>query len=176
MKRCSFRFVFACHLVIVMAAGAVNGQDSGYIVGWGTRVMVAPSALHGIVAVSAGGSQSLALKSDGTIMAWGDNTLLQCAVPSPNANFAAVAGGGEYSVGLKSDGTIVRWGQLEMTVPVPPNEDYVAVAAGVYHILGLKSDGSIAAWGVNNEGVCNVPSPNANFVAVAAGGVHSLGL
>ncbi len=83
---------------------------------------------------------SLGLKSDGTIVAWGDNDYGQCDVPAPNADFVAVAAGWWHSLGLKSDGTIVAWGLNgygQCNVPAP-NADFVAIAGGGMWSLGLR--------------------------------------
>jgi hypothetical protein len=141
-------------------------------------VFYVPAPNADFVAVAGGRDHSLGLRSDGTVVAWGNNGSGQCDVPAPNAYFAAVAGGGYHSLGLKSYGTIVAWGANsdgQCDVPAP-NADFVAVAGGYYHSLGLKSGGSIVAWGDNNGGQCDVPVPNADFVAVAAGSSHSLAL
>ncbi|MEE8572611.1 MAG: FlgD immunoglobulin-like domain containing protein, partial [Gemmatimonadota bacterium] len=130
------------------------------------------------VVVAGGSSHSQGLKSDGTIVAWGNNYAGQCNVPEPNADFVAVAAGRSYNLGLKSDGTIVTWGcdiRGQCDVPLP-RAGFVAVAAGYWHGLGLKSNRRVEAWGLNNYGQCDVPLPNSNFVAVAGGYGHSLGL
>ncbi len=176
-------------------------KSDGTIVAWGfdsSAQLYVPEPNEDFVAVAAGAGtfwfwgvpygetgHSLGLKSDGTIVAWGDNDCGQCSVPAPNAHFVAIAAGAEHSLGLKSDGTIVAWGESG-NVPLP-NADFVAVAAGaswvcglpsfpVGHSLGLKSDGTIMAWGDNCYGQCDVPEPNADYVAVAAGASHSLGV
>jgi hypothetical protein len=130
------------------------------------------------IEIASFGNHSLGLKSDSTIVAWGDNYYGQCNVSEPNDSFVMVGAGGGHSLGLKSGGTIVAWGRNnngECNVPAP-NEDFVAVGSGVYHSLGLKTDGTIVAWGSNNYGQCNVPAPNEGFIAVAGGYAHSLGL
>src|SRR5512136_247400 len=88
--------------VALLGVGAAIAQD-GAIVGWGSQVVVPQSELTDLVAVAGGGHHSLALKADGSVVAWGWNAYGQCNVPSPNSGFVAVAGGGEHSVGLKAD-------------------------------------------------------------------------
>jgi len=62
-----------------------------------------PSPNSGFVAVSAGVYHSLGLKTDGTVVAWGDTVFGQCDVPSPNSGFVAVAAGALHSLGLKGE-------------------------------------------------------------------------
>jgi hypothetical protein len=167
-------------------------QADGSIVAWGYNdrgQCDVPAPNTDFVAVAAGGapvsasgdpllappphlSLSLGLKSDGSVVAWGDAV----ALPSPNSGFVAISAGTYRFLGLKDDGSIVVWGgAVPLPVP-PPNADFVAVAAGFLHNLGLKEDGSVVAWGGNPYGQCDVPEPNTGFVAIAAGEFHSLGL
>ena len=138
-----------------------------------------PSPNADFVAVAAGRDHSLGLKSDGTIVAWGNNDYGQCNVPSPNADFVAVVGGLSSQPGaqVRRDDRGLG-GQRATASATSPRRTPTSwrSPAGWDHSLGLKSDGTIVAWGDNDYGQCNVPSPNAGFVAVAAGGYHSLGL
>ena len=61
------------------------------------------------MAVSAGGSHTIGLKSDGTVVAVGYNEYGQCDL-SNWTDIVAVSAGGIYTVGLKSDGTVVAVG------------------------------------------------------------------
>ena len=106
----------------------------------------------------AGYDHSLGLKSDGTIVVWGDNSYGQCNVPAPNADFVAIAAGLYHSLGLKSDGTIVAWGGTPMASAMSRAECGLRCRrGGPYHSLGLKSDGAIVAWGETI--MANVTSP-----------------
>ena len=65
-----------------------------------SRVLEIPSsALSGVVAIASGYNHILALKGDGTIVAWGDNTYGQCNIPTNNGNNKAstICAGGNTS-------------------------------------------------------------------------------
>ena len=62
-----------------------------------------------MVAVAAGDRHTVGLKSDGTVVAVGDNYYGQCDV-SDGKDIVAVVSGGWSTVGLKSDGTVVAVG------------------------------------------------------------------
>lgn len=124
-----------------------------------------------VVAVAAGQYHSLALCSDGTVVAWG-------------ANFHGQIG----------DGTTVQ-----RKVPVAINgtlsgKTVIALCAGQFHNLALCSDGALAAWGANFTGELGdntttqrnapvavitggTPLAGRTVIALAAGGFgHSLAL
>jgi hypothetical protein len=96
--------------------------------------------LGNVVAVAAGVDHSLALKSDGTVVAWGGNSSGQTNVPAGLGNLVAVAAGFQFSLALKNDGTVVAWGASGPTsVPVGLN-NVVALAPGCYagHVLVVQ--------------------------------------
>jgi alpha-tubulin suppressor-like RCC1 family protein len=49
----------------------------------------------------------VALKSDGTVVAWGQNSDGQTNVPVGLRGVMAIAAGSRHTVALKSDGTVV---------------------------------------------------------------------
>ncbi|MGB9849149.1 MAG: Ig-like domain-containing protein, partial [Moorellaceae bacterium] len=126
--------------------------------------------------IAGGDNHSLAVKSDGTVWAWGwnyygqlgDGTTINHTTPMRVTNLTgvvAVAAGIYHSLALKSDGTAWAWGwngyghlgdgtTTNRTAPVQVQglTGVVAVAAGGYHSLALKSDGTVWAWGRNYEG------------------------
>jgi len=76
------------------------------------------------VKIAAGAVHSLALKTDGTLWAWGFN-----------------------AYGQLGDGT-----QVDKNIPVLIGSDYATIAAGSIHTLALKTDGTLWAWGFNGDG------------------------
>ena len=59
-----------------------------------------PEGLTDVVALNAGWMHSMALRADGTVTAWGDNSYGQTSVPAGLTNAAAIAGGGYHSLAL----------------------------------------------------------------------------
>lgn len=76
-------------------------------------------------AMSCGARHTLALKYDGTVWAWGNNSL------------------GQLGNGTTDDSSV--------PIQVPCLTDVIAVAAGGYHSMALKKDGKVWIWGYNDE-------------------------
>jgi alpha-tubulin suppressor-like RCC1 family protein len=158
------------------------------LVQWGSQTWytnLQPS-LTSVVAIAAGPSHNLALKADGTVVGWGDNTYHQTNVPSGLSNVVAIAAGKYHSVALKSDGTMAAWGNNtygQGNIPIGLC-DVMAVKSGDYHTLALKSDGTVLGWGAGatntgqspNYGQSGVPPGLSNVVAISASGYRSLAL
>jgi hypothetical protein len=128
------------------------------------------------MALAAGESHSLALKSDGTVWAWGynfegqlgDGTRRDRLTPTQVSGLnsvVSVTAGYTHSLALKSDGTVWAWGgnltgelgngtttQSLTPVQVKGLGGMVAVAAGYGHCLALKADGTVWSWGRNDVG------------------------
>jgi len=117
----------------------------------------------------------LALKENGSIAAWGDNSFGQCNVPG-GISIRAITAGGNFGVAIAYDGSLITWGgNTLINDNVPQGNDFIAIDAGDSHCLALRSDGSIVAWGNNYYGQCEAPEGN-NFIAISAGYGHSLAI
>jgi hypothetical protein len=95
--------------------------------------------LTGVIAIAAGAEHSLALRLDGTVVAWGHNGTALSMVPPDLAGVIAIAAGDYHSLALKLDGTVVAWGGNyfgQSTVPASLN-GVIAIAAGDSHSLAL---------------------------------------
>jgi hypothetical protein len=130
------------------------------------------------VAISAGAWHSVALRDNGTVLAWGENYDGQCDVPPALANAIGVAAGGYHTLALKGDGTVTGWGANYSGQATPPAglSNVVALAAGTWHSLALLANGTVVAWGDNSAGQSSIPAGLASVIAIAAGGNHSLAL
>ncbi|MCL2627706.1 MAG: OmpA family protein [Oscillospiraceae bacterium] len=128
-----------------------------------------------IIAVSAGYTHTVGLKSDGTVVAVEANGQGQCDVLGWR-DIIEVSARGNHTVGLKSDGTVVATGQNNHgQCDVSEWRDIVAIAAGLQHTVGLKPDGTVIAIGWNYIGQCNV-SEWSDIVAIAADATFTAGL
>ncbi len=137
-----------------------------------------PPGLNNVVTVAGGTFSSLALRHDGTVVAWGAGFFNLTNVPAGLNNVVTIAGGGYHNLAIRNDGTVAAWGDNSANQTVVPVglTNVVAIACGSYHSLALKYDGTVAAWGDDSAGQTDVPPGLSNVVAVAAGGFHSLAL
>ncbi len=101
-----------------------------------------PAGLTGVVAIAAGLEHSLALKSDATVVAWGDNYYGQSTVPARLAGVVAIVAGPFHSLALKSDGTVVAWGSDPAALT-----GVVAIAAGAEESFALRCPAARASPG-----------------------------
>jgi hypothetical protein len=155
------------------------------LVGWGSNNngqlnFPTGSLADGYSKIASGPTAShvLYLKSDGTVVARGNNGSGQTNVPAGLSGVIAIAVGDTHSLALKSDGTVVAWGYNgNGQTNVPAGLSGVsAIAAGSAHSLALKSDGTVVAWGYNGNGQTNVPAGLSGVTAIAGGSYHSLAL
>ena len=157
----------------------VNAAASGVVVVWGASAPVPIAAQSGVVAIAAGEEHIVALKMDGSVVAW--RISFQMTVPvAAQSGVTAIAAGGYHTVALKNDGSVVAWGDDDygqITVPTAAQSGVTAIAAGGFRTVALKTDGSVIAWGYNSFGQTTVPvAAQSGVTALAAGGYHIVAL
>ncbi len=143
-----------------------------------TTGSVTVSRFVGLARVSAGLTHAVALRKDGTMVAWGDNSVGQCGFPPGLSGVKTLDGGTGNTIALKHDGTVVAWGDNywgQCDVPAGL-ADVATISVGSFHVLALKNDGTVAAWGNNSGGQCDVPEGLCGVTAIAAGYDHSVAL
>ncbi len=162
-----------CHLHV-----AAPSTGSTLVLPWGAEpsgpgtVITPPPNLYNLVSVAAGETHAVALKADGTVVAWGSNTYGATTVPAGLQDVVAVSASRYQSLALKGDGTVVSWGNhFSSTLLVPfVLQQVVAISSRGGH-LALTSDGTVVAWGTEAA-----PAGLSGVRSIAAGGVHNLAL
>jgi alpha-tubulin suppressor-like RCC1 family protein len=164
------------------SAGKIFSWSTGYLEYGETNFASLSNSI--VTAVAAGNSDTLALKSDGTVQAFGGSPqFLEGAasltnVPATANGITAIACGDYHDLALRYDGLVVGWGQNIYGQTTSTNAtNVVAIAAGGQDSIALRADGTVTTWGSYgiNHGYM-VPPNVTNIVAVAAGGSHFLAL
>ena len=88
--------------------------------------------------IAAGSKHSLAIKKDGSVVAWGCNEHGQCDVPEGN-DFIDITAGESISLALTKNGYVKAWGDNSSNIPT--NIIYKSISAGKFHFAGLTEDG-----------------------------------
>lgn len=180
------------HALALLSDGTVRawGKNSFGSLGNGTtiqsslpvQVMVLPQGgppvpFTDVVQISTGLSSSYALRSDGSVWAWGYNgsgqlgigsavtqSVLAYQVSTLSDGVIAISGGGDYCFALKEDGSLWGWGKntegqlgdgtaITRYTPVPITGQALTVAAGTRkHALSVDVDGTLRSWGANIKG------------------------
>jgi alpha-tubulin suppressor-like RCC1 family protein len=161
-------------------------------------VPVRSAVPSGIVAIAGGGRHSLALRNDGTVWAWGENSFGQLGdgtlterdtpVEVPGlSSVTAISAGFEHSLALTNDGVVYAWGrntfgqlgdgttqQSEVPIAVTNLSNLIAVRGGGQFSLALRADGTVWTWGENNEGQLGDDSLTNSPVPVEVTGLENV--
>jgi alpha-tubulin suppressor-like RCC1 family protein len=176
------------HSVVMKTDGTVwtwgynsNGQLGNGIIGTDSYTPAPVSTLSGVMTdIAAGDEFTVVVKSDGTVWAWGDNSVGQLGNGTTVANsiipvqvstltgVTTVIAGSQYAAALKSDGTVWTWGMNSVgqlgngtttnsSIPVQVGgvSGITAIAGGDDFVVALKnfrSNSTAWAWGNNSSG------------------------
>ena len=127
--------------------------------------------------VSAGTYHTLALRTDGTLWAWGDDSHRQLGTSSiatqqnrpaqvgTDAEWVSVSAGTYFSLAIKADGTLWAWGENGagqlgtgntmagyFPTKVGTATNWSSVAGAFQHTAALRRDGTLWTWGYNGNG------------------------
>jgi alpha-tubulin suppressor-like RCC1 family protein len=154
-------------------------------------------------AIAAGSSHSVAIRSGGSLFAWGRNNKGQLGLggqinqSSPvqigTSSWTSVSAGFEHTLAIRSGGSLFTWGSNTRgqcgRFEIEPVFSWTAIASGGYHTLAIRSDGKLFAWGKNNYGqlgngesggskkeLAPVQIGNSSWTAVSAGFNHSMAI
>jgi len=188
--------------VVAISAGGTNfmalkGDGTVWTWGWdgqgqlGNGVAASQSyptpmpvpGLSGVVAVSAGTQHSMALRNDGAVWVWGNNTHGQLGLgtfdysqPTPAqvpglSGVKAISAAYYHSLAILGDGSLRDWGSnyygelgdgttkdRASPQPVAGLGPVSAAQGGLFHTLVLLADGTLRTWGYNSMGqLCQGP-------------------
>ncbi len=173
---------FSCAL-LADGSAACWGDDRNGELGYGALSAVPGgptpvSGLAGATALSANGQHACAIRSDGSLVCWGNNatgqlgdgTLVNRPQPSVVVGLqgvSAVAAGLSHTCALSAAG-LWCWGSnsqgqlgadtgtsatpITAPMPVPLVANPIAIAAGAQHTCAVRSTGAVLCWGGNGTG------------------------
>ncbi|CAF4980252.1 unnamed protein product, partial [Rotaria sp. Silwood1] len=127
--------------------------------------------------VSAGARHCLAIKTDGSLWAWGYNLsgqlgngtnttqLFPIQIGTSNS-WKSISAGDSHSVAIGLDSSLWVWGDnsngqlgtqygfsaLNFPYQLTSAVSWAVVSAGLYHTVAIKADGTLWAWGKNTYG------------------------
>lgn len=133
-------------------------------------------SLPGFVAMAtvsgqdAGSWHTIAIKTDGSLYAWGNNYHRQLGVgsdaryPSPvrigSSTWRVASAGAAHTVAINTDGSLWAWGRndkgqlgdgttTDRSFPtrIGTGADWQVISAGAFYTVAIKKDGSFWAWG-----------------------------
>ena len=142
----------------------------------------APSVIYTWSKISSGGSHSIAIRSDGTLWAWGFNTSGQLGNLSvttvnspvlvsgpPLASWSSISAGISHSIGITTTGLLYAWGAnasyqlgvgnttpvsspILVSGPATTSWSFIATSEASQHNLAISTTGLLYGWGVNTSG------------------------
>ncbi len=139
-----------------------------------------PSGLVDVTQLTAGGQHLAALKSNGTVVCWGNNSYGQLNVPGGLSTATQIEAATNYTLAVKADHTVVAWPIPQWSwggaaVPVGLN-NVLQVAGGDGQSVAVKLDGTVTCWGSNTYQESTVPSSATLVTQVDAGKYHTVAL
>ena len=143
--------------------------------------------------VAAGGSYSIAQKTNGQLFAWGLNNVGQLGINSTATTTARtqigtdsdwssnIIAGSVHTLAIKNNGTLWAWGlntsgQLGnglttntlLPIQIGTATDWAKVVVGTEHTVALKTNGDVYTWGKNDVGQLgigtNIPNLARNLI------------
>ena len=99
----------------------------------------------------------LALKSDGTLVAWGKSGVTTSSLPNDitNSGFIDIASTNNAFAALNSSGQVISWGTMldlnddstDISNKTPTDTDFVRIYSNQHAFAAQKKNGKVKAWG-----------------------------
>ena len=156
----------------LLFAGVDNGQEEEFLDHMDEWQDVINIAASGGEKGRIGRGHTVGLKSDGTLVAVGDNQYGQCDFSDKEkwSDIIKVVAGDWYTVGLKADGSVVITGinspgrkYIDEKI-LETCTNIVDIAAGYGQTICLTKDGMVKAFGFNDDNKCSETMNNEDWM------------
>jgi len=173
---------------VIDGAGAPSHLEKAVVVGRVVRgVLVALGVLGALVlaasaetvsaasvpssgAISAGSNFTCGIRTDGTLVCWGDPTL---GWTIPLGTFSQVSSGFSHACGIRIDGSLACWGDNASGQTNAPPGTFSQVSSGNGFTCAVKTDQTLVCWGDPSLGWTIPPG---TFSQVSSGGFGACGV
>ena len=131
--------------------------------------------LDSVVSVSVGFLHTMAIRTDGSLWAWGINEAGEVGTFGNGTtessytpikvmeSVSAVSIGSGFVLAIKNDGSLWSWGRNDSGqlgdgttehryAPVKIMDSVIYISAGIHHPMAITADGGLWAWGCNRYG------------------------
>ena len=176
----------SCQDIGKLHLAIIKSLECPFITTWCNRVGSATNWKS----VAAGFGHTVALKTDGTLWAWGYNSASQLGDGTTvNRSYPVQIGAAtnwqsvscfQQTVAIKSDGTLWAWGynyygqvgdgttgNKSSPVQIGTATNWQSVSAGLYHTVAVKNDSTLWSWGADSS-LNNKTSPAPVRIAIIA--------
>ncbi len=129
-------------------------------------VLPASGQNYGFIGLSVGWDHACAVRYDGSLACWGDDTGGKATPPA--GVFKTVSSGRRHTCAIRQDDSLACWGDLPAAAPAGA---FQQVATGDGHDCAVKMDGSLVCWGGDAFG--QAAPPSGTFKEIVVGANHS---
>ncbi len=121
--------------------------------------------------MSTGLAHACAVKTDGTAVCWGRNSL--GASKPPTGTYRSLSAGNDETVAIKTTTSLLHFG-ADSYLKTVPTGTFSSISTGDrIHGCGVRTTGAIACWGDDSHGQTSQAPTTGTFRAVTTGGYHS---
>lgn len=195
-------------LLSILAVFALSGGGLATIAAWQTNLTVGdvtvasgdgwgkPVVLAKFTQISAGGSHTVAIDTDGNAWAWGDNSSGQLGDGTTNNSstpvqvagghkFRQIVAGKSHTVAIDSNGDTWAWGnnrngqlgdgtttKRNTPIQVVGGHRFTQISAGYAHTVAIDTNGDTWAWGYNGHGQLGDGTYKQKHLPVQVAGGH----